>query len=407
MAQTQEAVSHKADLDYLVDQIAGHYAYLPDCHVDLAKLKAIYEPRAMAAETPDAFLRVIEQAVSELHDHHATLGVNNETSPQLIPTGTELWGEIRNGRAILSEIRPGGDAARQALRSGDEVIAFGAIPAAAAVARAAPKAMAKPDLDADEFTLRTLLAGTHEGERDLSVRSPDGHTRVLHLSPYVPPQTRDLVTWHWITPDLGYIRIENSLGDSDTVPAFDAALDELKGAKGLILDLRETPSGGTTDVAEPILGRFISKTSAYQRVFDPGPGKTFPRDSWLKTIAPRGPRVNAKLVVLVDHWTASMGEGIAIGFHALHRAKIVGTPMAGLRGGTGEFTLPNSKISLHFPIERLYQVNGEPRETFVPDYIVDLAHENENDPILARGIEVVEGEMLPDTLHRAPSRFAE
>ncbi len=389
----QDAAARKADLDFLVDQIAAHYAYLPDRHLDLAKLKAIYEPKAEAAPTPGVFLQVIEQAVGELHDHHATLGANNAASPQLIPTGTELWAEMRNGRAFLTEIRPGGAAAKAGLHAGDEVLAFGEVPAAKAVARAAPKALAEPDSEADNFTLRTLLAGTHEGERVLSVRSRDGQTRVVRLAPYTPPQVQDLVAWRWIRPGVGYIRIENSLGDTDTVKAFDAALEQLKGAKGLILDLRNTPSGGSTDVGEPILGRFISKTSAYQRVFDPGPGKTYPKDSWLKTAAPRAPQVKARLVVLVDHWTGSMGEGMTIGFDALHRAKIVGTSMAGLCGGTGEFTLPKLKISVHFPIERLYRVNGEPRETFAPPYLVDLAHESGDDLILARGLKVMEGEM--------------
>ena len=106
--------------------------------------------------------------------------------------------------------------------------------------------------------------------------------------------------------------------------------------------------------------------------------------------APRAPCVNAKLVVLVDHWTGSMGEGIAIGFDALHRAAIVGTAMAGLRGGTDEFTLPNSKIPVHFPVERLYRVNGAPRETFTPALLVDLVGAHGDDPILARGLEALE-----------------
>ena len=143
-------------------------------------------------------------------------------------------------------------------------------------------------------------------------------------------------------------------------------------------------------MGEPILGRFITHTSAYQRVFEPGPGKSYPRDSWLKTAAPKAPCVTARLVVLVDHWTGSMGEGIAIGFDALHHAEIVGTPMARLRGGTGEFTLPNSKIPVHFPIERLYQVNGAAREIFTPRYLVDLTHARGEDPILARGLKVLE-----------------
>ena len=88
-----------------------------------------------------------------------------------------------------------------------------------------------------------------------------------------------------------------------------------------------------------------------------------------------------------------MGEGITVGFDALQRAKIVGTRMAGLRGGTGEFTLPNSKISIHLPVEQLYQVNAAPRETFTPAYLVDLAYARGDDPIFERGLEILERDL--------------
>lgn len=388
-----DAADRKADLDFLVDQIAARYAYLPDRHLDLAKLRAIYEPKAAAAEAAGAFLQAIEEAVGELHDHHATLGSNNDASPQLIPTGTELWAQLRNGRATLTEIRPGGDAAGAGLRAGEEVLAVDGVTVVEAVARAKPGALAEPDPEADDFTLRTLLAGTHQGDRVFTICRQDGTVYEVRLTPFQPPHATDLVTWRWVKPKIGYIRIENSLGDSETVKAFDAALADLKGAEGLILDLRDTPSGGNTDVGEPILGHFIKKKSAYQRVFDPGPGKTYPKDSWSKTAAPRRPYVRAKLVVLVDHWTGSMGEGIAIGFDALHRGKLVGTQMAGLCGGTDEVTLPNSQISIHLPTERLYRLNGAPRETFIPAYFVDLAAARGDDPIFERGLEVLERDL--------------
>ena len=392
-ALTLDRAQRKSDLAFLVDQIAAHYAYLQDRHIDLPKLQAIYERKAEAADAPDAFLHVIEEAVSELHDHHATLGVNNDDSPQLIPTGTEIWAQMRNGRAILTEVRRRGDAARVGLRAGDEVLAIDGVPVAEALTRAGPKALAEADPEADNFTLRTLLAGTHEGYRLFTVRGRDGVVREARLAPYKPPHAKQLVVWRWVKPKIGYIRIENSLGESDTVKAFDAALEDLKGADGLILDLRNTPSGGSSDVGEPILGRFITKASAYQRVFDPGPGKVYPNNSWLKTATPRGTCVKAKLVVLVDHWTSSMGEGITIGFDALQRAKIVGTEMAGLSGGTAEFTLPNSKISIHLPTEQLYQVNGARREIFTPAYLVDLAGSQGDDPIFERGVEVLERDL--------------
>ena len=162
-------------------------------------------------------------------------------------------------------------------------------------------------------------------------------------------------------------------------------LRDLCGAHGAT-----TPSGGNTDVAEPILGRFIKGRPAYQRQFVPGPGKVFPGDSTVRWVRERGPfQLTCDLVVLCDRWTGSMGEGMTIGLDGMNRARIVGTRMAGLCGATEVFTSPNSGIGARIPTLRLYHLNGTPREKFVPSSLVDLGHAHGDDPILARGLAVL------------------
>jgi carboxyl-terminal processing protease len=385
------ADARAADIDWLIGQVETRYAYLPVRHLDLAKMRALYVPLARAADSHDAMVHVVEHVVAELHDDHVTLGTNTPSSPQLIPTGAELWAEMRHGRAVIVEVRTDSPAAKAGLRAGDRIVSINGVPADQAVEKAKPQALNAPDAEALNFTLRMLLAGTHDAERRLVVAA-GGNDRLVSLRPFVPPDAGQLVTWRWLDPATGYIRIENSLGDSDTVAAFDAALKSLEKAKSLVFDLRNTPSGGNTEVAEPLMGRFFSKTAAYQRVFEPGAGKQFPKDSWLKTLEPRAPLVTAKLVVLVNHWTGSMGEGMAIGFDALGRAQIVGTPMARLCGGTEPVELPNTGIPVHLPTYLLYHVNGTPREAFVPSINVDLAAaaKGASDPVLARAIEALQ-----------------
>lgn len=377
-AAAANVADYAHDYDWLIDQIATHYAYLPERHLDLGKLRTLYRHAAETAPTDNDFLHVIERVVGELHDHHATLGANTKTSPQLIPSGTDIWAEVKDGRAIVTEVRPDSPAAKAGLRVGDEVVEIGETDTAHALIANLPRAGA--DAEAANFTLRQLLAGNHTDRRRFNVR----RGARFDLPPYEPPRSQTLVTERWLTPGTGYIRIENSLGDGGTVAAFDAALTALAAARTLILDLRDTPSGGNTDVAEPILGRFITSEAGYQRVFEPAPGKTPEKDSWVKHVAPRGPAIKAKLIVLVDHWTGSMGEGMAIGFDGLKRATVIGTAMAGLSGGTGSFTLPTSGITVHFPVERLYHLDGTPREHWLPPVRVDPAEPG--DPILARAL---------------------
>lgn len=376
-----------ADIAWLIEQIETRYAYLPERHLDLAKMRALFEPEARAAQTRNDLIRVVERVVAELHDDHVTLGTNTPSSPQLIPTGAEIWAQMRDGRAVIIEVLPGSPAAKAGLTPGDVVLSIGGIAVNQAIERSKAKTLTAPDAEALDFALRTLLAGTHDAARRIEVKNAKGNVRVIELPSFVSPQNTELVTWRWLNANTGYIRIENSLGDSDTVAAFDAALSALSKATNLILDLRNTPSGGNTDIAEPIMGRFIAKTSEYQRIFEHAVGKRFPQDSWLKTVAPRAPQVTAKLAVLVNHWTGSMGEGMAIGFDAMKRAQIVGTPMARLCGGTESFELPKTGIPVHLPTYRLYHVNGTPREAFMPPIEVDLTRAGSaGDPILERAL---------------------
>ena len=65
-----------------------------------------------------------------------------------------------------------------------------------------------------------------------------------------------------------------------------------------------------------------------------------------------------------------MGEGLAIGFDGAGAATVVGTPMAHLLGATEHFELPNSRIGVNIPTEKLFHVNGTPREEFVPPVLL-------------------------------------
>jgi C-terminal processing protease CtpA/Prc len=114
------------------------------------------------------------------------------------------------------------------------------------------------------------------------------------------------------------------------------------------------------------MGLFISRRMPYQRHVVEERDTDTVRD-WVEYATPRLTKpVSARLVVLVNRWTGSMGEGIAIGFDAMKRATVVGTAMAGLRGAVDSTTLPVSGLRVFFPTERLFHVNGTPRHEWLP-----------------------------------------
>ena len=189
----------------------------------------------------------------------------------------------------------------------------------------------------------------------------------------------------------GYIRIHDSLGDADLILDFDKALAALRQTTGLILDLRDTPGGGNSTVARAILGRFVNREQPYQKHVLPSEARdTGVVRSWLELVTPRGPfRYDKPVAALVNHWTGSMGEGLAIGFDATRAGVIVGTPMAGLLGATYRFELPHSRVGVNLPAEQLFHVNGTPREAFVPPVAVDPSAPATNDAWIAKALQVI------------------
>lgn len=372
------AADRVADLDWLLARIAHDDPYVAGFEV--GAIRAHYLARTQAAVTRDLWVGVLEDVTGELYDHHVSLGTNTRASPRLVPSGADLWGEVVGERAVITQVRPETAAARAGLRADMTVIAIAGRPIAEAIAARRPAVRGRGDPEAASWAFRVLLAGTHDTPRRLTACAASCRDYVLD-APELPDAPAAVTSR--LDGDIGYLRIENRLGDSDTVAAFDAALATLDAARGLILDLRNTPSGGSTDVAEPILGRFVDQPGPYQRVSEPG------RAPWNKPLAPRPPYEARPLVVLVDHWTGSMGEGMAIGLDARHRATVVGTRMAGLRGGIASVTLPHTRIPVRFQNERLMHVDGTPREAWAPPILV--APDGDPDPIYARAVRVLHG----------------
>jgi len=242
---------------------------------------------------------------------------------------------------------------------------------------------------ARDWALRAVLAGRHGERRILRLRQGQvertaqlpGDDQVAAAGPPV--------TSSEIRPGIGYVRFNDSLGDSATVQAFDHALEALRGTRALIIDLRNTPSGGNTMVGRGVLGRFVSRDSPYQKHVLPSEERdTGIRRSWLELVSPRmGLTYRQPVAVLVDRWTGSMGEGVAIGFDATIGATIVGTPMAGLLGATDRIMLPGTGIGINVPMERLYHVGGTPREAFQPKVVVDVTSTTTGqDPFIAAAL---------------------
>lgn len=287
---------------------------------------------------------------------------------------------------MISQVRDDSDAQRAGIKPKAVVVAINGTAIADAVESRLGRTYPHTVAAARDWGLRAVLAGNHNTRRLLQLRE-GGANRTVELPAHDQFGTAapTPVTHREIRPGIGYVRFHDSLGNNATVEAFDRALAELRGTRALIVDLRDTPSGGNSSVARGILGRVVRREMPFQKHVLPSEEReTGVRRSWLELVSPRGNFISGRPVaVLVDHWTGSMGEGLAIGFDATDAGTVIGTSMAGLAGATYHVTLPHTGIGMNVPAERLYHVNGTPREAFRPRIPVDAARaEAGQDPFL-------------------------
>ena len=346
------------------------YAYFDRKKTDWSRVCDFYAPRAAGTSDRDAFIEVLEQALGELYDSHAHLGTNTPRSYRLVPTDADLFATWKEGRPIVSAVRAGSGAERAGLRPGMEVVTINDEAVEVVVRAVDPKLLAREDATAREWALQMALAGRRDrASIRLSTRLGDT-VREFEFAPGRPEPSALLA--HRLVGRVGHVRINNSLGEHALVQAFDKALAELAAAQALVIDLRDTPSGGNSSVARGIMGRLVGETLPYQRHELVAEFRaTGIRRVWVEYVAPRGSLFAGPVVVLVGRWTGSMGEGLAIGLNATRGAPVVGQPMAHLLGANGETTLPHSKIVVRVPTEKLFHVDGSPREAFAPCPVAD------------------------------------
>jgi hypothetical protein len=172
--------------------------------------------------------------------------------------------------------------------------------------------------------------------------------------------------------DYQMVRFNNSLGEAATITAFDYAMQEIPRDATLVLDFRDTPSGGNTTVARAIIGWFVTEARGYQMHNVPKEKRqTGIARQWIEQVLPRDHKYHPTLpVVLVGRWTGSMGEGVAIGFAAIG-AEVQGTRMAGLNGSVEDLRLGETDLHIKLPTEQLRDISRNPRESFAPQPIGD------------------------------------
>jgi len=375
------------------------YAYIDRDDIDVdAQLQ---RSRALAANAPNAqqFRRIIHQTALTFMDPHLIVGPFTDDDYAIIMTAADMDVAFVDGWAIVRDVRRGSPAFEAGIRPGDRLVLIDGKPATEAARLPFGDVLPEPSAAQLDYGVTIAANGKRGSGRVLRVRRGNERERTVEListSDYDRSlDDRPSLTVEFVGEqrDVAVIRILNSLGNNDTIAAFDAAVAEVTGARALVLDLRETPSGGNTEVARSIIGHFVTETRPYQMHRNPAVERAFtvPRQ-FVEYVAPREPHFSGPVFVLHGRWTGSMGEGVVIGMDAATEATTIGSNMGDLLGALWNRDLPASGARVDFAGESLFHVNGTPRDDYVaqmPTTPIDTAPDG-SDPGIAAVLAILE-----------------
>lgn len=374
------------------DQFRLFYAYAQRSDIDVDAQLARSKALALQVVDRDGFRKILHQTALTFSDPHFIVGPFDETDYSIIPTGSDIATRYLGGRFYVADVRAGSAADEAGIRPGWRIVAADGIDMNAAALRPYGKLLPEPTDRQRNYGAMLAVSGLRNKSRTLVFE--DGNTpRTINL-----PATYALSKTINAGPlletsrngDVGIIRINNALGNNDLIPAFDQAVQSLSDTSAMIIDLRNTPSGGNTEVARSILGHFVTETQSYQIHEIPSIEREFtvPR-RFIEQVKPRNPQYPQPIVVLGGRWTGSMGEGLVIGLDAAADAYTISSGMADLLGALSNIDLEKSGARMDFGTETLFHVNGTPREDYVADMPLESADRDADgtDPAMRSALE--------------------
>ena len=366
-AAANEADRFREDAQSIEKLIEDNYAYnerLPGGRLQLSQML-----RAEAAQVNDkrSLLRYAERVLFTLADHHAIAGASLSNSWAVVPSYSDLWIEKKGALYIVDAVRSGSPSEQAGLREGDILVGVAGTPIEKAVGAFWSDLGLESTSERDAFAARVLVAGRRDQPRALTFkRGTEPPKEFVLTNLYISSPAHAPIAVTGDNRNL-IIKINDALGDTATIAAFDEAMAKAKPRQQITIDLTNTSGGGNTVVARGLMGWFVTKPTAYQvhRLPREERQSGVPRQ-WIEQVLPRaGKHHKGPVVIHVGRWTGSMGEGLAIGFSSIG-AKVTGDRMAGLLGAIYDYKLPASGIVVKLPTERLMSVEGVARENFVP-----------------------------------------
>ena len=372
--------------------IDANYAHFKLKSIDWAEVHSRYLSRLKPLMSDDDFYRMMFQLVNELKDTHSWLDNYKETLPADVP---DMPIDIFSGRPFVIA----------GARAGWEVISVDGMAPKDKMESLRPYLRGTSSTRAFERQAsRSLLAGKEGENISITLRSPDGRIetesfvrtgrkRGTPAQPVPGYLTRQRFVHFGLHPSgIGYIKIESFNGGGEITQEFDRALEALREAPALILDIRDNPGGfGHPEIS----GRFVQERVrvgfSYVRN---GPAHTAfaIREAYL---APSGTwQYTRPVALLVNDVTGSASDLFANELRSAGRVITLGTTTHGNLSGVAVYAVLPCGLVVRISNGYITDANDRPIEVNgnIPDIAVDVDIQDYltgRDPVLERAVEAV------------------
>ena len=376
--------------------------YDPALHgVDWEELRASLRTLAAEAGGEDEFYSVLRRLTGRLRDAHTRVFSPDERFDWQRPTYVGVGVSLREiaGEIVVTAVERGGEAERGGVRAGDALSSVEGEPAAALFARRlAEEAGASTELAARQQAAARLFKGerdtfvtavfTKDGARAGATRSVRLRRALRSRPPALSVRKSDgfpVVNFNMFVPEI----------ESELMRAL--RLSELRGARGLVIDLRENGGGHAetmTDIASAFLpqgthlGEFTDRDGRVSSAPQTRAAMLFAADAVAE--------FRGAVVVLTSTRTASAAEILAAALQETRRARVIGEHTCGcVLAIRRRHTLPDgglldiSEMDFRTALRTRLEGRGVTPDELVQPTRRDLG--DGRDPALERAIHILKG----------------
>lgn len=317
--------------DEVWGQVSERY-FDPDFQgVDWQEARRQLRPLAAEARGRVELYAVMRRMLGLLRDPHTRVFAPGESADWRVQRYVSVGVSVRElgDQVVVTDVERDSAAEEAGLRAGDAVLALDGEPAAALVARR----VAERGGGVSPSTRLIAAAHLFEGERDTTVRltyARPGERRAREAVLRREPRTR-LPSFEVRGQGDGVRLVRFNIFTPEVAALFTRALrDELKGARALVIDLRDNGGGeaeSMADLASTLLpaglslGRFTDRAGAVRL-------EPHTRAALLST-ADSFERFRRPVVLLTNARTASAAEVFAAALRESNRASVIGEATCG------------------------------------------------------------------------------